>query len=482
MHVGIRYRVRDDHAVVAHLNDGAGDVHDTGTADRGKTIEEHTLVREDRQFVATDHVEAEEVLVEERRRPGARHHCAGVHHLHVTHRPGELAVHLGVHEFTHSARRLVVHHRVPDGPGELQEVEIHSAVPAECVEVRGAAVVLVDEHVLGVEYHDGGIPTRPVGDRGLHVNRHLQAAAEVGQLSVLGSDELHESEVAQATLELPRRIPGEQDRGVPADVVDEPRLVEMIGVDVRDVQIVGVLDALHQPGLEQVVAGEDEPRAEEGREEPWVADDGPGFGLDEDPGVADGGSSHDPLRLRPSGCPHRYARWLSGGTATVGSPRLRGSVPVMPEFISVSASSYDPASLASKLSEKSAEGWQVVAIVPTGGDITAFLSRGVQATTATATAAAPAQFAPTPTVITTSAPSSVAEPAGWGTAPAQAVPQAASTVPTITTSATPVSVSGTPAGWYHDPSGRFELRYWDATQWTEHVSRAGTQFTDPPVA
>ena len=25
-------------------------------------------------------------------------------------------------------------------------------------------------------------------------------------------------------------------------------------------------------------------------------------------------------------------------------------------------------------------------------------------------------------------------------------------------------------------------RYWDATQWTEHVSRAGTQFTDPPVA
>ena len=155
----------------------------------------------------------------------------------------------------------------------------------------------------------------------------------------------------------------------------------------------------------------------------------------------------------------------------------------MPEFISVSASSYDPASLASKLSEKSAEGWQVVAIVPTGGDITAFLSRGVQATTATATAAAaPAQVVPTPTVITPSAPSSVAEPAGWGTAPAQAVPQAASTVPTITTSAAPVSVSGTPAGWYHDPSGRFELRYWDGTQWTEHVSRAGTQFTDPPVA
>ncbi|MFP5489452.1 MAG: DUF2510 domain-containing protein, partial [Acidimicrobiia bacterium] len=39
-----------------------------------------------------------------------------------------------------------------------------------------------------------------------------------------------------------------------------------------------------------------------------------------------------------------------------------------------------------------------------------------------------------------------------------------------------------PAGWYADPSGRFELRYWDGGQWTEHVSRAGQQYTDPPVA
>ena len=44
------------------------------------------------------------------------------------------------------------------------------------------------------------------------------------------------------------------------------------------------------------------------------------------------------------------------------------------EFASVSASSYDPAALAAKLTEKSAEGWTVVSIVPTGGDVTAFLS------------------------------------------------------------------------------------------------------------
>jgi hypothetical protein len=39
-----------------------------------------------------------------------------------------------------------------------------------------------------------------------------------------------------------------------------------------------------------------------------------------------------------------------------------------------------------------------------------------------------------------------------------------------------------PAGWYADPAGRFELRYWDGSTWTEHVSRAGQQYTDPPVA
>jgi len=26
------------------------------------------------------------------------------------------------------------------------------------------------------------------------------------------------------------------------------------------------------------------------------------------------------------------------------------------------------------------------------------------------------------------------------------------------------------------------MRYWDGQQWTEYVSRAGQQYTDPPVA
>jgi uncharacterized protein YxjI len=38
-----------------------------------------------------------------------------------------------------------------------------------------------------------------------------------------------------------------------------------------------------------------------------------------------------------------------------------------------------------------------------------------------------------------------------------------------------------PANWYPDPSGRHELRYWDGSQWTEHVASHGRQSTDPPV-
>jgi Protein of unknown function (DUF2510) len=36
-----------------------------------------------------------------------------------------------------------------------------------------------------------------------------------------------------------------------------------------------------------------------------------------------------------------------------------------------------------------------------------------------------------------------------------------------------------PAGWFADPGGRHELRYWDGRRWTEHVSDRGTQGVDP---
>jgi len=172
----------------------------------------------------------------------------------------------------------------------------------------------------------------------------------------------------------------------------------------------------------------------------------------------------------------------------------------MQEFAIVSASSFDPAALASKLTEKSAEGWTIVSIVPTGGDITAFLSRAAGATdSAPAAEAAPApQPEPAPAPV-------AAEPAGWAVAPEPAAtPMAPIVDPTPAVSYQPAPAAqpayqpapaaqpayqpapaaspAVPAGWYADPAGRFELRYWDGGTWTEHVSRAGQQFTDAPVA
>ena len=100
------------------------------------------------------------------------------------------------------------------------------------------------------------------------------------------------------------------------------------------------------------------------------------------------------------------------------------------------------------------------------------------------------------------------EPAGWGTAPAddagtsseasvaelaEQIGGEAATTAAVAGAAEPEPAAapaeeaapaeaGVPAGWYADPSGRFELRYWDGQAWTEHVSRAGQQYTDPPVA
>lgn len=33
-------------------------------------------------------------------------------------------------------------------------------------------------------------------------------------------------------------------------------------------------------------------------------------------------------------------------------------------------------------------------------------------------------------------------------------------------------------GWWPDPHGRHQLRYWDGTRWTEHVSDAGVTSVD----
>jgi len=119
---------------------------------------------------------------------------------------------------------------------------------------------------------------------------------------------------------------------------------------------------------------------------------------------------------------------------------------IMYEYVAFNPYNSSPEALAAELTKKSADGWEVVNIVPTfDGRYCAFLRRSTSGTATTSSAT-------TVTSIQTSS--------------AESAPQTAVA----------------PASWYADPSKRFELRYWDGTEWTEHVARGGQQFTDQPVA
>ena len=45
-----------------------------------------------------------------------------------------------------------------------------------------------------------------------------------------------------------------------------------------------------------------------------------------------------------------------------------------------------------------------------------------------------------------------------------------------------MSQSGGAAGWYDDPFGRFEKRWFDGTTWTDQVWHNGATQVDPPVS
>ena len=163
---------------------------------------------------------------------------------------------------------------------------------AKGAEIVGTAVVLVDKPRLSVADDDRRIATGAISDRRFDMDRNAQPAAEIDLLAVDRAHEVGEAEVADATFEFVGRIPGHEHGDVARDVRGEPFLVEVVGVEMGDVEVVGVLHSMQEVGAEPVVAGEDEPAAEERRFEPGVADDRPEAGLDQDAGVAERRCQH----------------------------------------------------------------------------------------------------------------------------------------------------------------------------------------------
>src|SRR6266545_8277776 len=39
----------------------------------------------------------------------------------------------------------------------------------------------------------------------------------------------------------------------------------------------------------------------------------------------------------------------------------------------------------------------------------------------------------------------------------------------------------TPSGWFPDPTGRHEARFWDGAAWTDHIADGGVTGVDPPT-
>jgi hypothetical protein len=77
--------------------------------------------------------------------------------------------------------------------------------------------------------------------------------------------------------------------------------------------------------------------------------------------------------------------------------------------------------------------------------------------------------------------------------PAESALMVAAADPTPTSAPVPVdpllipadeasqAATGVPPGWYADPAGRYEYRYWGGEEWTEHVTRDNRQFIDAPI-
>lgn len=137
----------------------------------------------------------------------------------------------------------------------------------------------------------------------------------------------------------------------------------------------------------------------------------------------------------------------------------------MLEYAALTSS--DPADLARQMTERSAQGWEILQIVTSGTNITAFARR----------AAVTAQVA------TAAVASTPATSATWSSTTASTSASTPVVTSAVNTSvASSVGDAAAPANWYADPAGRFELRYWNGSAWTEHVSRNGQQSVDPPVA
>ena len=188
----------------------------------GEVVEEDRLVREDVGGVAAEVVLLEQVVVEEARRPGARHHERRVEDLDVALGPGQLDDPLLMAEGDLRLRRELVHHRVPDRAGELEEEQIERPEGEELVGVGRPRVVHVEDPDLAVVDEEGRVAERSVGRRVEGHDHDPETAVELERLAVGGLDEPPEAELVELVAEVVDRVVGQDDGRVLRAVGAQP--------------------------------------------------------------------------------------------------------------------------------------------------------------------------------------------------------------------------------------------------------------------
>ena len=273
--------------------DAAGDHQPTVVgALRAHVLEVHGLVGEDVGRVVTEVVEVEEVVVEEAGRAGHRDHEVRVHLARIAQRPGHLRLALLAAERALHLRREAVDHRVPDRPGELDEVRVEATERVRPVEVDRPRVVLVEDPRLAVVDRERRVAERAVGREDRADGHHAQAVELERHVRL----RLHEASEAER-LELPvhevERMVRKDHRRVLGHVVAQEVAVEVVPVDVRDVEVVRVPERRR---VELLVGRERHPRGEVGGVEPRVAENRAVARLDVEAGVTEERDLHGRLR------------------------------------------------------------------------------------------------------------------------------------------------------------------------------------------
>ncbi len=202
-------------------------------------FEKDRLIGEDVLRVAVEVVEAEEVVVEEAGRPGGRDDVGRANLFGEPQGAGKLVVALLAAQRVHHLLRVEVDHRVPDGAGELEEMGVVGAEVGQHIEIDRARVVLVEDAHLAIVHAEAGVAERAIGGGDGGGDHEAQAIDGDGH-AVLGAQEFGEADLAQAAFEQVERVVGQEDGGLFGDVLAQKFGVEVVVVQMRDEEVVGL--------------------------------------------------------------------------------------------------------------------------------------------------------------------------------------------------------------------------------------------------